>query len=1002
MIPEKIKGIRLLFVILFAIVVNSCGSGGGSDGSTASSTATSTATSSNISGLTAKTFPSQINIAWQDTDNLDGIKVYSVFRKGSAETDFPSTPLSTTQNLGYQDRFLSESTSYDYKIEVSGSVEADLLDNIGTYSTTKRRIKLEVYESNGIETFGQPVQAFIPKNELDAIFSIKDGLGNSIPAQFWIRSRWYSRDNSIKELVAVFNVNAAASIGMNSEPGEYFLEHGSNSIPTDPVLTQESQASIVVSNENVEFIIDKSDFNLIDVIKYKGTTVIQNDSNSGHFSENRFNETYLDTNPCNSNIHTKYEIVESGPIRARIRIERPSYSVISTQDSCFGTFKELYEPVPGFVAWIDLYQGSDEIFVNYNMLNNTITPYLDGKEGVGLKGWPYFFETEGFSFKNALANPSVNVLIDGSRVPYTNEVFQASNDSVLNNNVNVGSVASGIIINDDAVGFAIIDPLGSQEYPISWKYDSVGDTVTYYSSPNGCASCEGLINDLGGPSNSGLYVLDDMSVKSKRFVIKLFPTSGINNINANLVSSYFNPVAVSVSVKDLNSIGTSSDLFGVTQPFSEFSEAPDMSFSSDEYSFHQQLFGLNLRRYRSCTTGSLAYTAMDTLMKRPPSNNLWAINIYDDLKRSQVIPRYWSGLGNLTEYNALQSGPDISTGNPVLGHESTEFSTSGYCKNSPIRAFYGNNSDDISYIFPDLVGKTFPAGYPNNISMTAYPRDNAHLWMQQLSDAPVDNPMLPYFKRRYENYLQAYAMQLENASVINANSYESAGDKFPTIQIRAFGHSLITLVDFYSESGNPDSLLAIESMLDSILARQRENGGLSTKDEFSFQDVYVMIGAINAMMIVSDDHDIYQKSYSYLYGNGEYREGLPGIVNAFLSVKFGYYDKIGCRELNNCKPADSGSSMYIDPLTIFSLLTSIYGETTPVYDLSLAINSHLLAYLDNEYGGNRPARYSLDWQNDKWQGGLIFRTNDTLFDMLNNKPFDWLKLISFKEGSPFH
>jgi hypothetical protein len=393
---------------------------------------------------------------------------------------------------------------------------------------------------------------------------------------------------------------------------------------------------------------------------------------------------------------------------------------------------------------------------------------------------------------------------------------------------------------------------------------------------------------------------------------------------------------------------------------------------------------------------------MDTLMKRPPSNNFWAINIYDDLKRSQVIPRYWSGLGNLTEYNALQSGPDISTGNSVLGHESTEFSTSGYCKNSPIRAFFGNNSGDISYIFSDNMGKAFPAGYPNNISMTAYPRDNPHLWMQQLSDVPVDNPMLPYFKRRYENYLQGYAMQLKNASVINTDSYESAGDQFPSAQVRAFGHSLITLVDFYSESGNPDSLLAIESMLDSILARQRENGGLSTKDEFSFQDVYVMMGAINAMMIVSDDHNIYQKSYSYLYGNGEYREDLPGIVNAFLSVKFGYYDKIGCRELDNCKPADSGSSMYIDPLTIFSLLTSIYGETTPVYDLSLAINSHLLAYLDNEYEGKRPANYSIDWQDDKWQGGLIFRTNDVLFDMLNNKPFDWLKLISFKEGSPLH
>lgn len=951
------------------------------------------------SNLNHTSFPSQINLSWADPTNADGTTEYSIYRN--------NTKIAATKMQSYQDRKLTAETTYSYNIKYinDNAEEVDLAGSNAIASTTKRKIKIQVYETSGININEHSISAFIPlpygvytqpQSELANTFTLKNGSGQNIPAQYWVRSRWHARDNSIKEMVVVFK----ASVNADSIT-EYYLEEGITSVPTNSITVNEDANSIIVSNNNVSFTINKTQFNFLDSVSYKGKEIINNTSSDGTYLINRFNETYRDADDCTTSGNTQasltpmvFEVEESGPVRARIRVERPAYVVQDENDPCFTLFGESKDPVPGFVAWFEITYDSNEIAVNYNILNNAITPYRNGQKGDGLTGWPLFYQESGLILHSTLSNPTAIISTgNSSTLAYTGKVIQESDNNLTMNGNPVGTRGGAIKISDSTgYGFALIDPFFHKTYPNGWDFDAANNRIIFLTSPDNCISCEGFEKDTTA-SNSGLYAINDLSLQEKRFIIKLFDNSNTPNLSSIVAKNYNPPVAV-LSIDDYSSIGTSTDMFGISQPFVELSSTLDKDYSDAKYRPNQQTFGIDFSRYRSCTTGGIPTTAMDHMVSRPPRSNQMAVDIYDDIKRPQMLPKYWAGVSSSSQYNALNAGPDISsTSTIVKGHIATEFSSSGYCKDLPIRAFFGNSTSTY------VAGKNFPVGYTG--SMTAYPRDNQHLWMQQLADAPVDNPMLRYFKQSYEKYLQGYAEQLQARHTLPQDIYESVGDYYVEDHVRAIGNSLISLVDFYLESGTPESLSAIETILDVILFMQNDNGGVNTS--ISFQDGYMMTGVINAMATVPNTHAIFKKGWSYLYGGGE-RPGLPGILDAQLTTQFGYYALIGCISdtSNPCTTSDGTATSNIDPTGIAAyLLASQPNPYTGNIKNGLAKTfvKHLTRYMDGEYG-NGPYYVGGNWRTDSWQGRLEGRMQNLLGIMDISKVTTWGAIITHKEGLP--
>ncbi len=996
------------------------------------------------SNLRFKAFPSQINLSWADSVNNTPV-TYKIHRDSGSGFQL----IASTQLRGYQDVGLTENTNYTYKITYgAGDTLLPLTET--DISTIQRKIKLQVYEKSGNYVSSFPVQAFVPlpygvykqsEAALKDTFVLKDSLGNAVEAQYWVRSRWHAKDNSIKEMVVVFkakDIPANAGRGQNGDPVavEYFLEHGTTPAPANPVSVIETANGITISNANISFEINKNNFNFINSATFKGTPIINNGIEDGSYLVNLYDNTYLESQPCTNKTPTVFEVEESGPVRARIRVERPAHFVTNSADGCYATFgSTLKEPVPGFVVWFDLYYDSDRIEVNYNLLNNAITAFDEttNTQGEALDGWILFFQEMGIKFKLSANSHTFSYSANG-----VNQVITANNATIIqsdsttlsingSNSTSIGNSLSAVSTSSNK-GVSIIDPFFEYTSPNGWKVDKVNNVLSMLVSPDGCATCESSIGygDTGRnaegnissgvkefiPSNSGLYALNDLSILPKKFYLSFF--EGTQSFNVDIIK---NPPNVVLSIDDYDSIGTVTDLFGVRSRF--IPQAEDSAdFSYDLFEPNQHLFGIDMYRVRSCTTGGIAPVAHNFFMKRPPELNYLAINVYDDLLRPQVLPKYWSGESVVTPYDSrnLVNPDTLSSSSLEVGYKVAAFNLLSYCKRGSIRSFdLGPKPanlviDGVDYKYGDpnsfsfFADKSFPASFKFLITggnsadgffisrdISAYPRDDAHMWVQKLYDAPVDNPMLEYFKRRYESYLNTYTKH-----------------KFVGGNARGIGHSLIAQVDSYLESGDAETLKGIEETLDLVLSLMQPSGATHKEDSYgvgdeytiSFMEGYEMHGLLNVLMAVDAGSSVYDKAFALLFGGGVYRPNLPGLVDASITTHFGYKDVPDC-ETNplteartpRCLRASSSTVTILDPLVVAAYIIK---DSDP--NRALAIISHLKKYLNGEFG-SQPSGIPGNVASYKWAGTSTNRTANILNDMSDTSVTGWLEYIGHIEGA---
>ena len=409
-----------------------------------------------------------------------------------------------------------------------------------------------------------------------------------------------------------------------------------------------------------------------------------------------------------------------------------------------------------------------------------------------------------------------------------------------------------------------------------------------------------------------------------------------------------------------------------------------------------QLFGVDTGRFSPCGGGGIAPAGMNYLYSRPPSINLDQFRIYDDIRRPQYVPRYFSGTSSVVKYNALKQTPDIlNPGNVSHGNYAAEFSTSAYCKNAPIRAHNYRLEGGPGEYVPN---KALPGNYTGGF--WAGPKDNPHLWNQKLYDYPIDNPILSHFNERYQHYLQGYADQLladvlrdrgmgsdpESAELFD--EYESEGSAFPLAAVRAIGHSLISISDAYARFGDEDSLEGMRKIIRAIKVMQEDSGAIAQDNEVSFQEGYAAHGILNAMMLVSSDHQIFRDGWAILFG-GEGRDGKPGVVDAMMGSNSGYYTIPGCTDCGSSGTATT----HIDPLAVSAYLLANVGSP---YDQSTNpqkarnIITYLVDYLDDGInGGARPYSISSNWQQHAWNGDSYGRTCRLIAQWQNLDPTAW-------------
>ena len=409
---------------------------------------------------------------------------------------------------------------------------------------TNLNIPLEVHNVSAVANSSYPVSAVLPlpRGSYFAPLNLRleTSTGAVVPAQFSVERQWESVDNSVREI----RVDFRASVTANGKT-TYFVKEGSNAAPTGAVSASENSSEIVIQNNRLNIRISKTNFNFLDQVTVDGQQVINNGSQDGGYLKNRFGNVLRDSSPCTNLAPTIFEIEENGPVKARVRIERPTYIVRDESDACFAAFPEAKDPVPGFVYWIDVYNNDNRIRVHHLTLNNGITIYRNNQRGDGLHGYPLAYQEAGFVFSPFNPVSEVRIGSDGETVASSQSIRSIQeSDSVFsipgNPNRQQGSwlqvnAASG-------AGFAILDPYFDRTYPNGWDYDASGE-VSFLSAPDGCSSCEGLQGT--DSSGSGLYIVQDMAAQEKIFEMVFYSSlPGDENLNDLHMLSRHQPMGV--------------------------------------------------------------------------------------------------------------------------------------------------------------------------------------------------------------------------------------------------------------------------------------------------------------------------------------------------------------------------------------------------------------------------------------------------------------------------
>lgn len=848
---------------------------------------------------------------------------------------------------------------------------------------------LEVFEISGVMAVSRPVSIVVPlpprQHQDPGTFHVTDEAGIAIPAQIRAERRWTAKDNSLREV----RVDFKATVPANGK-STYHLRLGENPVPAKKVMVTEGANQWTVDNGRVKFTISKTGFNLLDEVWHQGNLIIDNTSADGAYIINRFGKRFLESTPKTNLTPLVIEVLENGPVKSRIRVERPSWFVHDAADPYYNDFPEAGDPVPGFVCWFDVYYDDDHIRINRLELNSGIVAWNNGHKGDGMTGFPMAYDESGLALRTTLTNPEVRIANETTMNLVTGTLRAVQGKGTFSiNGASSGTTGSFAMVSQGAgAGFMVSMPFFAEMQPNGWAYDPTTKVFTALTAP---VEGGGLIHvthtdytEVNRPTDK--YIIGDMSSQPSMLDLVFFSARPTDADARALASQLRNRLTGVTTLDQYRRTGATTDLFGII-PAAQTEAATTGQSDYSIYEAHKQVFGMDLFRWAGPSApGEYPYANARHTFQRPPRIHVDEIgSVFSEVTRSQYAPAYWAGVTTPTPYKAFGSGPDILTAASVTpAHAGPEFSFSPW--GAPTgRAFYGGG---ISKFYQ---GKDYQNFVPLLANERGWAigtgRDPQHNWLQRMYDTPGDNPIADHYRRAATQLQVMYAHQLlyrirkayDNVDIYG--NYASSGNYYVDSSQRGIGNNLIELVDQYAQYGDPDALTAIDYLSECLTRMQMMNtNGNGAMESYngtwiiSFQDGILLHGLLNALQILPESSDVYKRIWAVVFGGGPNRLGKPGLVDACIAGRCAYYVEPG----NPNAGFGGTSSAFVDVIPVAGWLRATRPDPyTGVIETAIGKSyvKFMIDALDEKIGpggvGGKAYFVTYPWRTAHvWDGGM--------------------------------
>ncbi|MCP4267428.1 MAG: hypothetical protein GY777_18000 [Candidatus Brocadiaceae bacterium] len=757
-------------------------------------------------------------------------------------------------------------------------------------------------------------------------FRVVDASGDTVPAQFDVLNRWWTRDKSIRHVTVNFQPTVEAFTSGSTGISRYYLRDDGTGNSTDTLITvKDGQESIEVNTGPLKFTVNKERFTIIDelwldsnnnaIFEDSEQLIITGKDSGGVFVGRLEGDVQLDS----SRSDVKVVVEESGPMRVVIRAEALT-EYIDTDNHTHG-----------FAVRIYAYANKPFVKIDYQLQNSAKNKR---------NAWALYFEEMNINFKlNLDINPTVHVGSgDGSVYKRTrsNGIYlaQESHDIAKVYDVNSGaelrkSNFSVKSLSNTATG-GFVDVSDSRK--------GVSAMIRYFwqTWPNGLAiNKENRLSLELFPRWSaqispwkraitpiGLYWLEDMQQTYKETLLYFHGPDTSDTKIQNLSKTFnYNPV-VTLQTSWYQKTQATLDMGGVV-PFKEkVSKSDDrmpgysgwdFNFNNkNTYKFNWDNFYLKdkNRKLSPAMGGGWPFGAAQLIATENPTDYYFAQNYTMGELNSR--PHWMAGYTYELDYNTLQLNARLQQAPKSWRQHGT-----------------GNKPEFLD------------ADYLSGTGQASSPRNDDHAWYYHVEEAYYFTAN-PWIRDWYEFIGEVRKGKLFDPSDNNLSS-------------RSNGHMIANAIQAYRVTGDTSILDGVRNYLvtrlmleQSPLYGYRNSLSSGQYGEAAFEAGYLLRAVINYMEEVrGTDWQAYAEAFQFVSGYMEWNYNFSN---------FSYYTDAKNGEIGK---SNSTSMTFLDPQAWYYLHT---GKRKYL--------DHLNKYINTGINGGKPSGNLKEWQG-QWEGRFV-------------------------------
>lgn len=807
-------------------------------------------------------------------------------------------------------------------------------------------LPITVKESAGVAKDKFPVSAIVPLPcglyQDSHAFQLFDNKGNTVRSQFQVLNRHWAKDGSVRHL----QVDFLSSLEANGNTTYYLRDDGSGNSCAGELVNSDND-SITINTGVISLRIDKKNFNLFDLVKREGSTILDSSNEDGGIWHDRFGAIqYMAQQP-----NPEIIIEETGPVRVVLRIEQPSYfrpdgkyaDLTPGLDNLTESLAEGdYVHRLGYRARIYAWEGLDYVLVEYSLINGDKTV---------LQAWPFYFRDFSLAFNLHSSWQSLEFGDSQGSQIYKREtgkyLYQKLHNQYEIKNSTGQSLFNGTqaegwvnVSNGSNAGMMVAVKDFWQRWPNGFELDGNSRFFYHFFPPHGQDYFFDTSLSKMRETTAGLYWLDDMQIVNKTLLFYFHDgnktTTDFRNLNKLLQkrpvpvlpTEWYAQTAVTLDM---------GGLFPVEQTIASLADTKDTNIDiwPNHDNIDHGLYGYGYDTYRAdvgrraaWTTGSWPRSAANfPLSANPKYFYNWEAMVTGDMNaRPQYLPGFKYPDDKIEGYS------------PITEHPYTTYSWR-----------YWKFNHGHPKIFATYLEGTDYSGFS--------PRDTSHMWNYYIEEYYYfsgDKQIYDWY-RFMGNFCLANIYGDKNYPGVLADSSERA-------QLRGVGHLLSTLMQAYRITGEAEFLSGARDFLDRISQNQCKYGFIGSVAYMAsaFQLAYLLRGIISLVEEIGDtESDFFAKAlgviegfvaWNYHYGGFEY------YIDNDLMINY-YKGKI---------QSDETAFIIIDPICWYYHQT---GEKKYI--------DHVQQYMDGELG--KPPIQPLPGSLTDWHGDFAGRWSHYIF-----------------------